>query len=166
MAGQINEIIGKEAIEKKGWWQAYKWLILRRFSQLSILGLFMMIPICKLINPEADCALGWILKGNLASSKFLDTIPMTDPMLFLQMLASGFGNIAMDAVIGAIIIFVLYLLVGGRVFCSWVCPVNIVTDAAFWLRTKLKLRGGTRFSRNIRYWVLGMVLVLSHFHCV
>jgi len=164
-AGQINEIIGKEAIEKKGWWQAYKWLILRRFSQLSILGLFMMIPICKLISPalgyENDCALGWILKGNLASSKLFDTIPMTDPMLFLQMLASGFGNIAIDAVIGASIIFVFYLLVGGRVFCSWVCPVNIVTDAAFWLRTKLKLRGGTRFSRNIRYWVLGMVLVLS-----
>ena len=160
-AGQINEIIGKEAIEKKGWWQAYKWLILRRLSQLSIMGLFMMIPICRWMNPEADCNLGWILKGNLASSKLFDTIPMTDPLLLLQMVASGFSHIAMDAVIGAIVVFVLYLLVGGRVFCSWVCPVNIVTDAAFWLRTKLKLRGGTRFSRNIHYWVLGMVLVLS-----
>jgi len=161
MAGQVNEIIGKEAIEKKGWWQAYKWLILRRFSQLGILVLFMLIPICKWISPESDCALGWIIKGNLASSKVFNTIPLTDPMLFLQILASGFSKIAMDAVVGAIIVLVFYLLVGGRVFCSWVCPVNIVTDAAFWLRTKLKLRGGTRFSRNIRYWVLAMVLVLS-----
>ena len=161
MAGQINEIIGKEAIEKKGWWQAYKWLILRRFSQLSILALFMLIPICKWLSPDSDCNLGWIIKGNLASSKVFNTIPLTDPMLFLQMLASGFSKIATDAVIGAIIVFVFYLLVGGRVFCSWVCPINIITDAAFWLYSKLKLRSGTHFSRNIRYWVLGMVLILS-----
>ena len=161
MAGQINEVIGKEAIEKKGWWQAHKWLILRRFSQLSILALFMLIPICKWLSPDSDCNLGWIIKGNLASSKVFNTIPLTDPMLFLQILASGFSKIAMDAIIGAIIVFVFYLLVGGRVFCSWVCPINIITDAAFWLRSKLKLRGGTHFSRNIRYWVLGMVLILS-----
>ncbi len=161
MAGKINEIIGKEAREKKGWWQAYKWLILRRLSQFSILALFMLIPICHWMNPEADCDLGWIIKGNLSSSKIFNTIPLTDPLLFLQMLAAGFGKMAIDAVIGAILVFVFYLLVGGRVFCSWVCPVNIVTDVAFWIRRKLKLTGGARFSRSIRYWVLGMVLVLS-----
>lgn len=153
--------IGQEAIETKGWWQAYKWLILRRISQFSLLGLFLLIPICKLINPESTCNWGWILKGNLSSSKFLDTIPMTDPLLFLQMIAAGFTSIATDAIIGATIILIFYWLVGGRVFCSWVCPINIVTDAAFWLRTKLKIVGGTRFSRNVRYWVLGMTLILS-----
>jgi len=161
VAGKINEIIGKEAREKKGWWQAYKWLILRRLSQFSILALFMLIPICQWMNPEADCDLGWIIKGNLSSSKIFNTIPLTDPLLFLQMLAAGFVKMAIDAIIGAILVFVFYLLVGGRVFCSWVCPVNIVTDVAFWLRRKLKLTGGARFSRSIRYWVLGMVLVLS-----
>jgi len=165
MAGKINEIIGKEAIEKKGWWQAHKWLVLRRFSQLSILGLFLMIPLCKWLSPvvgiETDCALGWIIKGNLASSKLFNSIPLTDPVLLLQMIASGFWGVAKEAIIGGLIVLAFYWLVGGRVFCSWVCPVNIVTDAAFWLRTKLKLRGGTHFSRRIRYWVLGMVLVLS-----
>jgi ferredoxin-type protein NapH len=165
MAGKINEIIGKEAIEKKGWWQAHKWLVLRRLSQLSILGLFLMIPLCKWLSPvlgiETDCALGWIIKGNLASSKLFNSIPLTDPLLLLQMIASGFWGVAKEAIIGGLIVLAFYWLVGGRVFCSWVCPVNIVTDAAFWLRTKLKLRGGTHFSRRIRYWVLGMVLVLS-----
>lgn len=161
VAAKKNEIIGKEAIEKKGWWQSYKWLLLRRLSQISILLLFMLVPICRWLSPEADCALGWIIKGNLASSKVFNTIPLTDPTLLLQMLASGFSKIAMDAIIGAIIVLVFYFLVGGRVFCSWVCPVNIVTDAAFWLRRKLKLTGGARFSRSIRYWVLGMILVLS-----
>ncbi len=159
MATKIQ--IGKEAIEKKGWWQAYKWLILRRTSQISILLIFMLVPLCHWMTPGSECHLGWIMKGNLSSSKLFDTIPMTDPLLLLQIVAAGFTHIAIEAVIGAFIVLAFYLLVGGRVYCSWVCPVNMVTDAAFWLRTKLKLVGGTRFSRNIRYWVLGMVLVLS-----
>ena len=32
---------GKEAIEAKGWLKANKWLLLRRLSQLGILGLFL-----------------------------------------------------------------------------------------------------------------------------
>ncbi len=153
--------IAQEAIEKKGWWVAYKWLILRRSSQLLILILFMLVPLCKWVSPESECALGWIIKGNLSSSLFLNIIPMTDPLLVLQAMASGFTRIANDAILGAAIIFLFYALVGGRVFCSWACPINIVTDLAFWLRDKLKLVGGTRFSHSTRYWILGMLLMLS-----
>ena len=52
-----------------------------------------------------------------------------------------------------------YWLVGGRVFCSWVCPVNLVTDAAAWLRGRLGLKGNGQFNRATRYWLLAMVLV-------
>ena len=41
-----------------------------------------------------------------------------------------------------------YLLVGGRVYCAWVCPVNIVTDAAHWLRERLGIVGAARLSPN------------------
>lgn len=37
-------VLGAEAIRKKGWWQAYKWLILRRLSQIGILLLFLLGP--------------------------------------------------------------------------------------------------------------------------
>ncbi len=141
--------LGAEAIAKKGWFKAHKWLLLRRSTQLTILALFIFAP-------------AWILKGNLSSSKFMDTIPMTDPMLFLQVLASGFTAITTDAIIGAAIILGFYLLVGGRVYCSWVCPLNIVTDAASWLRQKLGVKGSsTHLSRSIRYWILAMVLILT-----
>ncbi len=40
--------VGAEAIATKGWVKAHQWLILRRLSQLSILGLF-MISRCWLI---------------------------------------------------------------------------------------------------------------------
>ena len=49
-------------------------------------------------------------------------------------------------------------------FCSWVCPMNIVTDTANWLRKKLKMYKEdvkVPVKRNMRYWILGLSLVLS-----
>jgi ferredoxin-type protein NapH len=63
--------------------------------------------------------------------------------------------------IGVAIVVSFYLLVGGRVYCSWVCPVNVVTDAAGWLRNRLGIKGSVHLSRQTRYWVLGMTLVGS-----
>ena len=71
---------------------------------------------------------------------------------------------ATDLLIGAFIVTIFYLLVGGRAFCSWVCPVNIVTDAAALLRRKLgvdEISKKQPASRNMRYWVLALSLVLS-----
>ncbi len=143
--------IGKDAVVQKGWIAAYKWLALRRFSQIAILAMFMSGPWFGI----------WILKGNIASSSLLDTIPMTDPLLFLQILAAGFFGIASTAVIGAAVIAVFFLIVGGRVYCSWVCPMNFVTDAAYWVRRRLAIKSNTHISRNIRYWVLAMVLIVA-----
>jgi len=143
--------LGAKAIERRGWWLAHRWLILRRVSQASILLLF-------LLGPWAGI---YILKGNLSSSLLFNTIPMTDPMLFLQMLAAGFWGVTGAAITGAAIILVFYMLVGGRVFCSWVCPVNLVTDLAFWLRRKLDFKGGLVFPRATRYWLLGMVMLVA-----
>jgi ferredoxin-type protein NapH len=148
--------LGAEAIKSKGWLRAHKWLLLRRISQIGILLLFLLGPLGLTLGVDEI----WILKGNLASSLLFDTVPMTDPFLLLQILAAGFIPIT-TVVLGAIIVTAFYLLVGGRAYCSWVCPVNIVTDTANWLREKLGIKTSTRFTRNTRYWMLGMVLVLS-----
>jgi ferredoxin-type protein NapH len=63
--------------------------------------------------------------------------------------------------IGIAIVLVFYFLVGGRVYCSWVCPVNIVTDTAGWLRRRLGIKGSVHLARETRYWVLGMTLIGS-----
>jgi ferredoxin-type protein NapH len=148
MVGQAG--IGKEAVRVKGWWVAHQWLLLRRLSQLMVLGLFLLGPLAGV----------WVIKGNLSSSLLLDTVPMTEPILMLQMLAAGFVPLS-TAVIGFGVVLVFYWLVGGRLFCSWVCPVNLVTDAAYWLRERLGIRGGVKFQRNLRYWMLAMVLLLA-----
>ncbi|MBT3276393.1 quinol dehydrogenase ferredoxin subunit NapH [Candidatus Thioglobus sp.] len=147
----ICKIVGQDVKSSRGWFSANKYLLLRRVSQLSILGLF-------LLGPWFDI---WIIKGNLSSSLILDTVPLTDPFVLLQSIFAG-HSVATDALIGALIVLVFYLFVGGRVFCSWVCPVNIVTDSASWLRCKLGIKtssGGV--SNKTRYWLLTTIMIAA-----
>ena len=131
-------------------WQRQRWLILRRTSQLLILLAFLSGPWFGL----------WIAKGNLSSSLTLGVLPLTDPLLLLQTLATGHVPYA-AALTGAAIVLVFYLLFGGRIFCSWVCPVNVVTDAAAWSRRRLGIKTGRVPDANTRYWLLGGTLVAS-----
>lgn len=145
-AGNMNT----GAAPEKSWLARHKWLLLRRGSQFAILALFLLGPL----------AGAWLVKGNLAYSLTLGTLPLTDPYVLLQSLLAGHLPESM-AIIGVAIVLVFYLLVGGRVYCSWVCPVNLVTDAAAWLRARFGIKGGTQISRKTRYWVLGMTLVVA-----
>lgn len=146
----ISAPVGSLALEYKGWWVTHKWLLLRRTSQLSVLGVF-------LLGPWAGI---WLVKGNLNASMTLETLPLTDPYLLLQSLVAG-HPVATTALIGALIVAAFYLLVGGRAYCAWVCPVNIVTDSAHWLRTRLGLTGTMRLDRSTRYWLLAATLAVS-----
>ena len=135
-------------------WNNYRYLILRRMTQLGLLLLYF-----------GGNAWGWtILRGNLSSSIFLDVVPMSDPYAALQMLAAG-AVLAADLLIGVAVVTIFYMLIGGRAFCSWVCPVNMITDAANYLREKLeinRIQGPKQpASRKIRYWVLVLSLVIS-----
>lgn len=142
--------VGAEAIEEKGWFAAHKWLLLRRMVQLSIIGIFLAGPM-----------LGtWLVKGNLAYSYTLGVLPLTDPYVALQSLMTGHVPEKLG-LIGVVIVLLFYFLVGGRVYCSWVCPVNVVTDTAGWLRRSLGIKGSAHWARDTRYWVLGMTLIGS-----
>jgi ferredoxin-type protein NapH len=142
--------VGADAVAAKGWLAAHRWLLLRRLSQLSILTLFLLGPLAGI----------WIVKGNLASSITLGVLPLTDPYVLLQSLTAGHVA-ATAALVGAAIVLVFYLLVGGRVYCSWVCPMNLVTDTARSLRDRLRLKAGTGYWRGTRYWVLVATLAVA-----
>ena len=142
--------IGAEAMAEKGWLASHKWLLLRRLSQFSILALFLLGPLAGL----------WVVKGNLAYSLTLNTLPLADPYVLLQSLLTGHVPEKL-ALIGVAIVLAFYFLVGGRAYCSWVCPVNLVTDAAAWLRGRIGIKGGANISRKLRYWVLAMTLVVA-----
>jgi len=131
-----------------------KYLVLRRISQLTILFLYFSAN-----------AWGWkILVGNLSLSKLFNTIPLTDPYLFLQMLFAG-AIISTDMIIGVILIALFYGIIGGRAFCSWVCPVNMITDLAAYVRRKTHHEKDNLISamkiKNFRYWFAGILLIVS-----
>ncbi len=80
MAANSPKNAGLEARQKLGWWHAYRFLILRRLSQLSIILMFLSGPLWNV----------WILKGNYSGSLLLDTVPMTDPLMTAEVLATGY----------------------------------------------------------------------------
>ncbi len=146
----MSTLTGADAIAAKGWLRAHQWLLLRRVSQFGILVLFLLGPWFGV----------WIVKGNLTSSLTLNTLPLTDPYVLLQTVFAGHSPLT-AALSGALIVLVFYFLVGGRAYCSWMCPMNIVTDAAGWLRARLGLKGSLHLSRGLRYWLLGTTLLLA-----
>jgi ferredoxin-type protein NapH len=148
----MNAAMARKPVDRgqRSWWQRHQWLLLRRSSQLGILALFLLGPLAGI----------WIIKGNLNSSMTLDLIPLTDPFVLLQSWLAGW-QFGAQAFWGALIVIAFYFLVGGRAYCAWVCPVNMVTDLAHWLRQRLGLRGNTKIKRNTRYWLLAASLLLS-----
>lgn len=130
-----------------------KYLILRRIVQTAIFFLYI-----------GGNYFGWkILQGNLSASLVFETIPLADPYAMLQIFFAG-GIVSIDLLVGALIIAIFYGLIVGRAFCSWVCPINLISDASAVLRKKLRLERATKsvpFGRNTRYWFFGLGLLLS-----
>ncbi|MEF1164026.1 quinol dehydrogenase ferredoxin subunit NapH, partial [Vibrio parahaemolyticus] len=130
------------------WWRAHRFLVLRRLCQLTIIALFMAGP-----------TLG-VLTGNLSSSMLLDTVPLSDPLIVLQALATGHIP-EFNALLGVVIVVVFYAILAPRAFCAWVCPLNIVTDLAAWLRRKFNIKASYRWSPAIRYWLIPVLMLGS-----
>jgi ferredoxin-type protein NapH len=139
-----------EARAEKGLWASSRFLGLRRLSQIFFLALFLSGPLLGF----------WIAKGTLASSMTFGVLPLTDPFVFLQSLAARHWPEA-TAVLGAAIVLAGYLLLGGRSYCAWVCPVNPVTDLAAWLRRRLGITYTAKIRPELRLYFVGAVLVAS-----
>ncbi|AFI06126.1 quinol dehydrogenase ferredoxin subunit NapH [Helicobacter cetorum] len=123
------------------------YLIARRVTQITILILFV---------------LGIGFKGNLSSSVIFSKIPLSDPFAILQLYLAGF-SIGFKALIGAVIVLGFYALIVGRAFCAWVCPVNMITDLAYFMREKTLFKRSKilNISKSTRYYVLTLSLILS-----
>ncbi len=135
---------------------SWRYIVLRRLSQLGILLMFF-----------GTAHWGWqiaqdvpLLTGNLSASKFAGILPMADPFAVLQIFLTG-HVLQTEVLLGAGTVFAFYLILGGRVYCAWVCPVNMVTDLANWLRMRLDVRPIFHITRNVRYLMLAAALVLS-----
>lgn len=139
-----------------GWFVRYRFEIARRIAQLAVLALF-----------AGTARLGWtllgrpILSGDLSASLVLGTIPLSDPFALIQKLAAGLMP-EVTLIVGALLVLAGYILLGGRSFCAWVCPMNSVTDFADWVRVKLGIKTDwVRLSSKTRYAVALGALIAS-----
>lgn len=128
-----------------------KWTLTRRLVQWSVILLFLS-PLL-LVKVESDN----FFFGSLASSSIIG-ITLTDPFAALQvMFASREINFVYFG--GALLIFVFYLLVRGRVFCSWVCPLNTILEMTDKIRRFVKLPDLQLNRHQKKYYALATVIL-------
>ncbi|RCX30746.1 NapH/MauN family ferredoxin-type protein [Thioalbus denitrificans] len=105
-----------------------------------------------------------LLEGALTASRFLG-FHMADLNSALQVMLA-FKTVLINLLIGTVTVFVLWFLVGGRSFCSWVCPYHLLSEWAekihLWLAQK-KLVKDIPFHRAIRsvFYVIFALLAFA-----
>lgn len=150
--------------------KGFPFTVVRRIVQVLVLLLF-LVPVL---------VAGWGLFGGMVggddviatpaesfpfygtlSSSTLFGITLLDPFAVLQTIAA---SKAFDPawLLGLLPLLILYGLIRGRVFCGWVCPVNLLLEFVDWLRSKLNIKVEEHvLPRHVKAWVALGVLVLS-----
>jgi ferredoxin-type protein NapH len=133
-------------------WRRRRWAVL--------LGFNLLFPLSYGLDLQ-------ILEGSLTASRLLG-FHLADPYSSgLVMLAER--HVAVNLVIGAATVALVWAFVGGRSFCSWVCPYHLVAEWAEMLHVRLAARGRVRdhpVHRGVRpiLWLLFALLALATGH--
>ncbi|MDH5484132.1 MAG: NapH/MauN family ferredoxin-type protein [Gammaproteobacteria bacterium] len=133
--------------------QSHKWRNRRWLTLLFINLLFVL-------SYQLDIQL---LEGALTASRFAG-FHMADLNSSLQVMLA-FKEVVLNLIIGTTTILIMWLLLGGRTFCSWVCPYHLVAEWAemihLWLVDKKIIENKT-FHRGTRtvFYVLFALLAL------
>ena len=103
-----------------------------------------------------------LLEGALTASRFMG-FHMADLNSALQVMLA-FKEVVINLLIGTTTVFVLWWLLGGRTFCSWVCPYHLLAEWAEMLHEKLRAKGWAmdiQFDRRARTWLWILFAVLA-----
>ncbi|GHT90872.1 hypothetical protein AGMMS49545_05540 [Betaproteobacteria bacterium] len=126
---------------------SHKWRN-RRWAVLIIINLLFVISFWLDIQ---------MLEGALTGSRFVG-FHLIDLNAALQVMLAH-KHIIVNLVIGSLTVFVLWVMLGGRSFCSWVCPYHLVSELAEKAHLALvhkKLVSEHEFHRGVRTlcWLL------------
>jgi ferredoxin-type protein NapH len=106
-----------------------------------------------------------LLEGALTASRFVG-FHMADLNSALQVMLA-FKHVVLNLVIGTVTVFVLWLLLGGRTFCSWVCPYHLLAEWAEYLHLWLVKKGLVkdhkfdRRARSVFYAIFALLALLT-----
>lgn len=135
-------------------WRNIRWAVLIFLSLLFVFSFILDLS---------------VLEGSYSGSRLIGFYLM-DPYNSLQMLAASsttgyIVHLTMNFWIGLFTIVIFYAIMGGRTFCSWVCPYHFLAEMVERLRNvfvkKYKWKDHT-FKRWIRYvfWAGFILLAL------
>ncbi len=103
-----------------------------------------------------------MLEGTLSGSRFLG-FHMIDPFMTIQVFVATY-HMPINMIIGITTIIIVYLLVGGRSYCAWVCPYGILSEIGEKLHNALvdkKIIKDRKFDNRVRHVFWAIFLLLS-----
>ena len=103
-----------------------------------------------------------VLEGALTGSRFVG-FHMADLNSALQVMLA-YKHIVLNLVIGTVTVFIMWWLLGGRTFCSWVCPYHLIAEWAEMLHLYLAKKGLVTdhpFDRRTRTWFWIIFVILA-----
>jgi len=142
------EIAQKELENLPEKWRRRRWAVLIAVNLLFVISYKLDIQ---------------ILEGALTASRFVG-FHMMDLNSSLQVILA-YKHIVINLVIGTTTVLILWWFLGGRTFCSWVCPYHLIAEWAEILHVKLakkKLVTDHPFDRRVRtvFWIVFAVLAV------
>jgi len=130
---------------------------LRLYRWLSIIGFHLLF----VLSYWADIQ---ILEGTLSGSRLLG-FHLIDPFVTLQVFLA-YHHIPTNLIIGVVTMILVYLLIGGRAYCSWVCPYGLISEIGEKINRDLvakKIIKARVFDHRVKYlfWILFLFLAFS-----
>jgi len=129
-------------------WRNRRWLVLILVNLLFTFSFWLDIQ---------------MLEGSLTASRFVG-FHLIDLNSALQVMLAH-KHVIVNLFIGTATVFVLWVALGGRSFCSWVCPYHLVAECCEWLHLQLVARkrvSDHEFHRGARtvFWLVFSLLAL------
>ena len=128
-------------------WRNIRWGILLFFNFLFFASFYFDIQ---------------VLEGSLSASRLLG-FHMIDPFAAFQVILSS-RILVVNLVIGMVTIFIIYIMIGGRTFCAWICPYHLLAEIGEKVYLALKKRQLIRahsFDKKIRFYFYFLFLILA-----
>lgn len=131
-------------------WKRRRWITL------------ILVNVLFLVSYKFDVQL---LEGAMTASRFVG-FHFADLNSALQVMLA-YKHVVLNLVIGTTTVFVMWLLLGGRTFCSWVCPYHLVAEWAemlhVWLVNKKIIKNHTfhRKTRSAFYVIFALLALIS-----
>ncbi len=145
--GDLEQIHLEHKQPYGGKWLKRRWLTLIAINLLFVISFYLDIQ---------------MLEGALTASRFVG-FHMADLNSALQVILA-YKVLVLNLFIGVVTVLMLWLLLGGRTFCSWVCPYHLLAEWAEYLHLWLAKRGIVRdhsFNRKVRALFYAVFVLLA-----